>query len=164
MAWNITTPLIGAQGITAHGTTQKHPLGKIVQASDSTYGSGEFIYLKGVNSTIVGSVVTYHLSTFLTALATSVVGVSNPVAVAMSACVTGEYGWYQISGLAILGKANTLSLGVTLPLAAASGLVIAADTTNRLSGVVTAAIASASTLVVTVPCMIQRPTTGGGEA
>lgn len=164
MAYQLTTPLIGAQVIGTTSTTQKHPLGQIVQAFDSTYGAGEFIYLKSINSTIVGSVVTYHLSTFLTALATSVVGVSNPIAVAMNASSTGEYNWYQIGGIAIMGKANTLSLAVTLPLAVASGLVIAADTTNRLSGCITAAIASASTLVITVPCMIQRPTTGGGEA
>jgi hypothetical protein len=164
MAFRNKTSSVLAQAIADNSTTQKYPLGYIIQATDPTWGTGEFIYLKGINSTIVGSVVTYHLSTFTTALATSVVGVSNPVAVAMSASVTNEFGWYQISGIAQMGKANTLSLAVTLPLAVASGLVIAAATTNRLSGCVTAAVASASTLVITVPCMISRPTTGGGEA
>jgi hypothetical protein len=165
MTWQIKTPILGATPITTRDAAENpaNPVGTIVQAHDATYKSGEFIYLKGINSTIVGSVVTYHLSTFTTALATSVVGVSNPVAIAMSACVTGEFGWYQISGLALAGKANTLSLAVTLPLAAASGLMIAAATTNRLSGCVTAAVASASTLVITVPVMLSRPTTGGGE-
>ena len=125
MAFNIKTPLIGAQAIADNSTTQKHDLGTIVQAYDATYGVGEFIYLKGVASTIVGSVVTYNLSTFLSALSTSVVGVSNPVAIAMAATVASEFGWYQISGIALAGKANTLSCAVTISLACASGLMIA---------------------------------------
>ena len=164
MAFQFTHGTIGAQPIATNSTTQKHDLGEIVTATDPTYGVGEFIYLKGIGSTIVASQVTYNLSTFLTALATSVVGVSNPVAIAMSACVANEFGWYQISGLAVAGKANTLSLAPTAPMATASGLIIDADTTNRLSGAVVAAVASAKSDVTTVVVMISRPTTGGGEA
>lgn len=164
MAFGFITPLAGAQAIATNSTTQRHPLGKIVQGYDATYEVGEFIYLKGVASTIVGSIVTFNLSTFLTALATSVVGVSNPIAVAMSACVASEFGWYQISGLAVCGKANTLSLAPTAPMAAASGLIIDAATTNRLGGAVVAAVASAKSDVTTVVAMLARPTTGGGEA
>jgi hypothetical protein len=52
------------------------PLGAIVTAVDPTYGVGEFILLKGVASTIVGSVVTYNgnssgTPTFQTTLAPS---------------------------------------------------------------------------------------------
>jgi hypothetical protein len=61
----------------------------------------EYIYLQGVANTVVGSCVTYGLSAtdaFQTAL--SVTGVSGPVAFAMSACLAGQFGWYQIGGLA----------------------------------------------------------------
>lgn len=99
MAWYITTPLIGAQGIATKSTTQNHPLGTIVQATDSTYGTGEFIYLKGVASTAVGSWVGYS-----PALGTSVLAVANgtyPLAVSMTTnTTTGSYAWYQISGIA----------------------------------------------------------------
>ena len=106
MAYRIINALLGAQPIASTETTvnKAHPLGTIVQAQDPTYGAGEFIYLKGLDATAVGSWVTYNADDNSTALlAANAIG---PVAVAMSANVTGSYGWYQISGKAI-GKALT---------------------------------------------------------
>lgn len=105
--FRITTPQIGFQRIADTETTQKLPLGTIVQAKDTAstgYGVGEFIYLKGVANTAVGSWVTYNADDGTTALlAANAIG---PVAVAMSANVADQYGWYQISGKAV-GKALT---------------------------------------------------------
>lgn len=88
-------------------TTQNFPLGKIIRANDkdtTAYGVGEFIYLKGVASTAVGSWVLYNPNDYSTSLlAANDIG---SVAVAMSANVAGQYGWYQIKGKAI-GKALT---------------------------------------------------------
>ena len=99
MAWAITSAIIGAQPIAEKSTTQKHPLCKIVQATDPTYGTGEFIYLKGVASTAVGSWVGYS-----PALGTSVLATANgtyPLAVSMTTnTTTTSYAWYQISGTA----------------------------------------------------------------
>lgn len=93
---------LGHQPIASNSTTKNHPLGTIVQASDPTYGGGEFIYLQGVASTAVGSWVTFNADDFSTALlAADAIG---PVAIAMSASVASEYGWYQISGKGV-GKA-----------------------------------------------------------
>lgn len=93
---------IGAQPIAVTSTVQNHPLGTIVRATDPTYGAGEFIYLKGVASTAVGSWVTYNMDDGSTALlAANAIGA---VGVAMSANVASQYGWYQISGKAV-GKA-----------------------------------------------------------
>ena len=164
MAFIITDGVIGAQPIANNSTTQNHPVGTIVRAKDPTYGEGEFVYLIGVASTLIGTIVTYHDGDTLvgqTAFATTVIDDAEPLAVAMSANVAGEFGWYQISGLAILGKANTLSVAPDVNVAIASGLVIAAATTNVAHGIKTTITASASTLVITVPCMIQRPTGPG---
>jgi hypothetical protein len=80
------------------------PLGTIVRATDPTYGTGEFIYLKGVANTAVGSWVTYNMDDYSTALlAANAIG---PVGVSMSANIANQYGWYQISGKAV-GKALT---------------------------------------------------------
>ena len=104
MAYTITQTTIGLQPIAVTDTVQNHKLGTIVRAEDPTYGSGEFIYLLGVASTAVGSWVTYDLDNGGTALlAANAIG---PVAVAMSANVASQYGWYQISGKAV-GKALT---------------------------------------------------------
>jgi hypothetical protein len=106
MAFIIRNPIVGSQPIATTSTTQSevHKLGDIVNAYDSTYLSGEFIYLKGVASTAVGSWVTYNMDDgSTTLLAANAIG---PVAVAMSANVANQYGWYQISGKAV-GKALT---------------------------------------------------------
>jgi len=160
MAYQVTDTVIGNQAIATTSTTQLHPVGTIVRAKDSTYGEGEFIYLIGVASTIVGSIVSYTDGDTLvgqTALATTTVTKGEPLAVAMSANVAAAYGWYQISGVAVMGKANTLSVAPDVDIAIASGLVIAAATTNRVSGAVTSITASAKTDVITVPVLIDRP-------
>ena len=105
MAWHITNPaLIGWQPITDTSTTQQHPLGMIVQAYDPTYGTGEFIYLLGVASTAARDWVTYNADDYSTTRL--VANARGPVAIAMSANVASQYGWYQISGKA-LGKCLT---------------------------------------------------------
>ena len=95
------------QKIDETSTTKNHSLGKIIRAEDkdtTNYGAGEFIYLKGVASTAVGSWVLYSPDDFSTSLlAANVIG---SVAVAMSASVADNYGWYQIKGKAV-GKALT---------------------------------------------------------
>lgn len=118
------------QAIDENSTTQHAPLGTIIQAKDvatTAYGSGEFIYLKGVASTAVGSWVTYNADDNSTALlAADAIG---PVAVAMSASVASEYGWYQISGKAV-GKA--------LASYADNGLVYATATAGSIDDAVVA--------------------------
>lgn len=103
-AWKIIAPVIGLQAIDATETSELVPLGTRVRARHTTYGEGEFIYLKGVASTTANSWVTYnaddHSTTLLAANAIGAVGI------AMSANVASQYGWYQIYGKAI-GKALT---------------------------------------------------------
>lgn len=104
MAYTIKNPIIGAPAINITDTTASPAvaLGTIVVAEDPTLGAGEFIYLKGVASTAVGSWVTYYQSDYTTTLlAANDIG---QTAIAMSANVANQYGWYQISGKAV-GKA-----------------------------------------------------------
>jgi hypothetical protein len=104
MAWKQSFRVVhGGQGIATTSTSQEQDLGSIVQAWDSTYLTGEFIYLKGVASTVVGSFVTYSLKDCTTALL--VANAIGPVAVSMSINVASSFGWYQISGTAV-GKAK----------------------------------------------------------
>ena len=80
----------------------KEILGLCVTAHDEAstdYGFGDFIYLKGVASTVVGSVVHFEHGTYTTVLAPA--GGKGNIAVAMSACVANNYGWYQVKGRAV---------------------------------------------------------------
>lgn len=102
MAYSILDVVGSYQPIAENSTTQKHPLGFRVQAYDPTYNVGQFVYAKGVASCAVGSWVTLNSDDWSTALlAANAIG---PVGVAMSACVAGEYGWFQVYGKAV-GKA-----------------------------------------------------------
>lgn len=127
MTFHITDTVIGSQPIADTSTVQEHPTGTIVGATDGTYGAGEFIYLAGVASTAVGSWVTYASDDGSTALlAADAIG---PVAIAMSANVGSQYGWYQISGKAV-GKA--------LASYADNGLVYATATAGSIDDAVVA--------------------------
>ena len=122
--------LIGGQTISDTSTTAKHPLGTIVQAKDlasTDYGVGELIYLKGFATTAAGTWVTYNADDYSTALlAANAIG---PVAIAMSANVASQYGWYQIDGKAV-GKA--------LASYADNGLVYATATAGSIDDAVVA--------------------------
>jgi hypothetical protein len=157
MAYKFITPRLNAQAIADTSTTQKHNLGEIQQAHDDTFKTGEFIYLKGVASTIVGSIVNYD-DTFQTALdSAAVTGPSRPLAIAMSANVANQYGWYQIAGLAVAAKANSVSFADGAGLGSGSGLAVAVTTGTVLQGAVVAAVASAKSDVTTVRVFINRP-------
>ena len=104
MTYSILDQIGSYQPIAENSSTQKHYLGYRVQAYDPTYNVGEFVYCKGVASTAVGSWVTINPDDWSTTLlAANAIG---PVGIAMSACVAGEYGWYQVFGKAV-GKALT---------------------------------------------------------
>jgi hypothetical protein len=100
---------LGWQAIADTSTTQKHPTGTIITAADPTLGSGEFIYLKGLVGTVAGSWVTYDLDAGTTALITA--NAIGPVAVAMSANVANQYGWYQITGKAFTKSGDVSDSG-----------------------------------------------------
>lgn len=100
--WVIDSGFVtGGQPLTDVSTTARHQLGTIVVAhdADGTYGAGEFIYLKGVASTAIGSWATYNYDDWTTTLL--VANAIGPVSIAMSPSVTSTFGWYQISGKAV---------------------------------------------------------------
>lgn len=111
MAYVFTDPVLGRPPITSHrlstespGRTTPWKLGDVATATDPTYGTGRFIYLKGVASTVAGSWVIYNADDWSTTLL--VANAIGPVAIAMSACVASEYGWYQIVGKAFAKAAD----------------------------------------------------------
>lgn len=133
-----TSQQLGLQPIADTSTTQQHALGTIVRAEDrgsNGNGSGEFIYLKGAASTVAGSWVTYNLDDgSTTLLAANAIG---PVAVAMSANVANQYGWYQIQGkavaLALTGFVDNANVYATATAGSVDDAVVAGD---RVKGAV----------------------------
>jgi hypothetical protein len=120
---------------------------------------GEFIYLKGVASTVVGSLVVYNPSTTTTALAPNTANLGQPVAVAMSANVAAQYGWYQIGGVATVKKtAVAVSPNVRLFISGTTGrLMPTVATGKQVLNARSANVASVTTTTSTVLVSINRP-------
>ncbi len=156
MAFFVTNTTVTKQGIAETDTTQNFPLGTIVRAVDPTYGEGEFIYLQGVASTVVGSIVEYDTS-FQTGLNTTALNLPRPLAVAMSANVASQYGWYQISGIAVAVKDSSVSFAAAAGLRASAGNAAAVASGLIINGALVAAVASAKSTTLTVNVMINRP-------
>lgn len=136
MAYTIQNPLAGFQPINVTDTVKNHAIGTIVSAVDPIYGLGEFIYLLGVASTVIGSVVTFNGNTTgtptgQTTLAPATANLAQPVAVAMSANVAGQYGWYQIEGNAVVATNGTLAAGPAPVYLAGSGQLTSTAAAGR---------------------------------
>lgn len=162
MAYTPTTPELGIQPIAqvSAAAAPNHPIGTIVKASDPTYGEGEFIYLYGCASTVVGSVVTYNTLTGATTLIANTANLAAPVAVAMAANTgTTTAGWYQISGAAVIKKtAVKVSPSVKLYISATAGRLMSTAASGKcilnLISVNAATVASATS---TITATMDRP-------
>lgn len=154
MAFSIVDPKLGTQSLASTDATQNHPLGTRIKAVDSTYGEGEFIYLKGVASTVVGSAVVWD-SSFQTTL--TVAASRGPVGISMSANVASQYGWYQISGIAQAYAAGAVASGAPLQTSATGGAIDDTTTAGQyIDGAVSKGTASGAASLFSVglahPC------------
>ncbi len=138
------------------------PLGTIIRAYDPTFGEGEFIYLLGVANTVTGILVTWDATTYQTTILPSTAALDTPVAVAMSANVAAQTGWYQISGMATVLKTNVNVVpqaGVTkVYISATAGRIFVTSASGKqIMGARTANLATVTTTTSTVVLHISRP-------
>lgn len=134
MAYVSVEPQVSVQGIGTVSPVPTYPGGKIIRASDPVYGNGEFIYLQGAASTIVGTLVTWGATsggvpTFQTTILPSVGNQGCPVAVATAAILATQWGWYQIAGVAIASAVTFAAPG--LAYIGAAGQVISTSTPSK---------------------------------
>ncbi len=140
--------------------TPPNVLGMVARAVDPTYGEGEFILLKSVALTLVGSLVSYNATTYQTALSANTAGLAGPVAVAMAASTAGgDFIWHQIGGLAVIKKtAVAVSPQVAIFQSATTGRVMPTTATGKqILGARSANLASVTSTVSTVIVSIDRP-------
>lgn len=138
---------------------QAHPLGTIVKAYDTTLGEGEFIYLAGVSSTAVGSLVSYNPLAGTTTLSPNTASTNLPVAVAMSANLKTQYGWYQIAGVAVILKtAVKITPAEKVALSATAGRILGGSTAGKqVFNAISVNAATVASATSTVQVLIQRP-------
>lgn len=130
MAFKAVAMLIaGLQEIDDTSTTQNHEIGLRVQGFDPTYRGGEFIYLKGVASTAIADLVVYDV--YANTTARTGTNSRGPCAVAMSANVASQFGWYQVFGAAVVNCA-TVAADQALYLTSTAGRVDDAEVATDL--------------------------------
>jgi len=171
MAYTIVSPHIGVMQIantdagytpanasSAVPTSPMYP-GMVVQAQDPTFGMGEFILLKGVASTAVGSLVTYNTSSYTTTLCPVTANLGQPVAVAMAANTSSSnWGWYQISGVAVVAKSTGIAIAPNVALGINSTAKIGASASGKqVLGARTANAATVASATTTINVVIDRP-------
>jgi hypothetical protein len=157
MAYAIQDDIIGLPAISHTDSSARAPAGMIAHAVDPVLGGGEFIYLPGVAGTVIGSLVSYDQMNLTTTLGPGAGANSGiPLAVAMSANIAGQYGWYQITGNAVVAKDGTaLSAGGTVGLGTIAGTVGVETASKQILGahVINAAAAG----LTSVNLQISRP-------
>lgn len=117
------------------------PGGTVATFRDAVLGGGEFIYLLGAANTILGSVVSYVVSTGVslsgvTTLWAGTAGTGAPLAVATAAIVAAKWGWYQIGGAAIVATSGVVAAGNPLYYQAAGVVQAAAVNGKQIIGAV----------------------------
>ena len=158
-------------GVTmANGTsaipTPPNTLGQVCRAFDPTYGEGEFIMLRGVDSTVIGSMVTYNATTYQTVLSANTANQATPVAVAMAVNTAGLFGWYQIGGLAVVKK-TAVAVNARVPVyqsATVARVMPTAASGKQVLGARSANLATVAATVSTVIVSINRPHLQGAVA
>lgn len=134
------------------------PLGTIVRGDDPTLGEGEFIYLVGVASTAVGSLVTWDPVNKTTTLAPSTASLNKPLAVATAAVTAHCYGWYQISGAAAVAKTTIkFNPAVKVYLSGSGQITSTAATDKLVMNAITVNAATVASAAATINVLIQRP-------
>lgn len=135
-------------------------IGAIAKAYHPTFGEGEFIYLVGAASTVIGSVVTYDDVALSTTLAPSTANLDEPLAVAMSANVASQYGWYQIAGVATVAKSlsvKTTTVHVPVYLAGSGQVTYTAASGKQVLNAYTVNSSSVASATATTLVQINRP-------
>lgn len=142
--------------------TPPNKLGMVVRAFDPTFGEGEFILLKGVASTAVGSLVVYDGTTYATTLCATTGNQARPVAVSMAANTAATtFSWYQIGGTAVVTK-STVSINPKVAIGVKStGKVGNTATGVEIEGARSANAATVASATTTIQVVLDRPALQG---
>lgn len=133
MAYAFRETVAVPQAIADTSTTQLLELGTRAKAWDVTYGVGEFIYLKGVTATVVGSAVVFDESDWTTALTGTNTRGAVGVAMSINAAAT-SYGWYQVYGAAVVKTGTVADNGLVYSTSTAGSLDDAVVATDKIDG------------------------------
>jgi len=143
--WVSVTDTLGyPQPGIVYTTNMGLPIGTTAKFRDigTTYlGEGDFIWLPGAASTVIGNWVTYSTSdgTANTGATTRWAGTANlpyPLAVATCSSVASTWAWYQRAGAAICSISGTIAAGNGAAWQATAVVQAAAVATKNVEGAI----------------------------
>lgn len=147
MAYAFLDTIAGSQSASnffAPDTVQRHVPGTKIAGVDGYWGGGDFIYLKATATLLMGGLSVWDLTYNATA-APNVGNTGRSVAAALFPMTTGQFGWFQIGGMAALNATATVAAGVTFGITAAGQ--VGANTAGKQILNAASAAASATTVV-----------------
>jgi hypothetical protein len=114
-------------------STQRHPLGLTIDAVDPYWGGATFIYVKAESTMEKGSLVQWN-ELWVASDLPNTANLGRCFGVLMNSMVTGQYGWAQVAGLAVLSAQASVAADTAVGVAAA-GQVGANSAGKQLLGV-----------------------------
>lgn len=116
-------------------TTQRHPLGLIIDAYDPFWGHGVFQYIKSNDAILAKELVVVGTgNTFLGTLLPSTASLGFPFGVAPGPIPSGSYGWIQLAGFCVYKTSATVAADAGVGIGTA-GMVGAYATLKGFTGV-----------------------------
>lgn len=115
------TPFAGMQPAENYfdaDTTQRHPLGLVVDAVDPYWGYGRFMYIKSNDAILKGSLVIWN-GTYQGVLLPNTANQGFPFGVAYAPMSSGKYGWIQVAGQAVYKTNATVAADAAIGIGAA---------------------------------------------
>jgi hypothetical protein len=112
-------------------------IGRIEKGFDDLLGEGEFIYLPGAAGVLAGDHVLFDLAPGASTVTRSTTGNANsgqPSAIAVAAVPAGSFGWYQVSGCAVVNVIGGTAVGRAFLSATAGQLSSTATGGSQLVG------------------------------
>ncbi len=141
-----------AGAITQVDTAARNPVGTRSLGDDGN----EYIYLGGVASLAAGDWVHFNSATYIPVRLVTAATLAGPVAVAMSAALAAQFGWFQIYGLVLVANIATttgtalLSVNTTATPGRVSGATVAA-TSIQNAAIVTTSVANVGQAFISYP-------------
>lgn len=132
-------------------TTQRMPLGILLDAWDPYWGGAVFQYVKSNDAILKGSACAVGTSpTFLATLTPSTINLGQPVGFAMTPLPSGEFGWLQIAGMTVYKTNATVAADVAIGISASAGILGTLVTGKGLLNVHNVKSATATTALTNV--------------
>lgn len=115
--------------------TQRAVLGTVVDAVDTFWGYGRFVYGKAAEALNNGEVVVHQTTLYSFAKVPNTANLGQPVYVAIHKMAANDFGWFQFEGLAVYKTNATVAANAAVGIGAAAGIVGTNTAGKQLLGV-----------------------------